>query len=286
MTTMSKVRSGGLASATTLALVCLAGPPAQATTYATARAEAGASIDLRGGDASASLVCGNVVDAQAYADAHQLAIQQNNCQSSATGGDIALTDVRITISAAAAHASDDNQSLIELAASGGDATSQATCSASAARSNDHGSDDHGSVRNHCWSRAKGGRLELRNVTLVSHKAGRATRKLVRDLFMRGTEGRVGSNCGQQRPAGHDSRDNCVAQGIGGSVDLRSVDVRRGDGSVSTGVRVYVSGGNADASVYCFNYVNPRTQARQSNNCSAVSHGGKAILQNVTIEVFA
>jgi len=281
MTTMLKVRSGSLASAaaTALALVCLAGPPAQASTHASARAAAGTSIDLRGGDASASLVCGNVADAQAYADAHQLAIQQNNCQSEATGGDIALHDVRITISAAAAHASDDNESLIQLAASGGDATSQATCTGSAARS------DHGSVRNHCWSRARGGRLELHNVTFVSHRAGHATHKLIRSLFMRGTEGRVGSNCGQQRPAGHDPRDSCVAQGIGGSVDLRSVDVTRGDGSVSTGVRVFVRGGNADASVYCFNYVNPRTQARQGNNCSAVSRGGRAILDNVTIEVF-
>src|SRR3954447_24630191 len=225
MTALSASHPGRacLVALVTLATYGVVGPPAQAATHVATRAATGASIDLRGGDASAAMVCGNVVDAQAYADAHQIAIQQNNCSSQATGGDIALQDVQITIRAAAAHASDDNESLIQLAASGGDATAQATCVGSAARADDHGGDDHKSVRNHCWSRARGGRLELHNVTLVSHKGGRATRKLVRDLFMQGTEGHVGSNCGQQRRAGHDARDNCVAQGIGGSVDLRSVD---------------------------------------------------------------
>src|SRR3954447_2562366 len=136
MTPMSALRPGRacLVAVASLATFGVAGPPAQAAT--------GASIDLRGGDATASLVCGNVADAQSYADAHQIAIQQNNCSSQATGGDIALHDVQITISAAAANASDDNQSLIQLAASGGDATSQATCTGSAARADDHGGEDH------------------------------------------------------------------------------------------------------------------------------------------------
>jgi hypothetical protein len=264
----------------TVAAFGLAAPPAQSAVHPRAAASSGASIDLRGGDATASLVCGNVADAQSYADANNLTIQQNDCHPEATGGDIELSDVQITIKADAVHASEDNESLATLAASGGNATAQATCVGKGVKPRD------GAVRNHCWSRAKGGRLELDNVTLVNHRAGRETRRLVRSLFMRGTEGKVGSNCGRQDPAGHDSRDSCVARGIGGSVDLRSVDVRRHDGSVSTNVRVSVRGGNADASVYCFNFVRPGTQVRQGNTCSAVSQGGRATLRNVRIDVYA
>jgi hypothetical protein len=264
----------------TVAAFGLAAPPAQSVVHPMEAASTGASIDLRGGDATASLVCGNVADAQSYADANNLTIQQNDCHSEATGGDIELSDVQITITGDAVHASDDNESLAELAASGGNATAQATCVGKGVKHHD------GAVRNHCWSRSKGGRLELENVTLVNHRAGRETRRLVRSLFMRGTEGKVGSNCGRQDPAGRDSRDSCVARGIGGSVDLRSVDVRRHDGSVSTNVHVSVRGGNADASVYCFNFVRPGTQVRQGNTCSAVSQGGAATLRNVRIDVYA
>jgi hypothetical protein len=103
--------------------------------------------------------------------------------------------------------------------------------------------------------------------------------------MKGTEGRVRSNCGQ--PAGaQDPRDNCVAEGVGGSIDLRSVDVTAADGTRSANVRVSVRGGNADASVYCFNFVRPGTDARQGNTCSATSRGGNATLRNVTIEVYS
>jgi len=70
------------------------------------------------------------------------------------------------------------------------------------------------------------------------------------------------------------------------MDLRSVDVTRADGTVSSNVRVSVRGGNADASVYCFNVVRPGTQARQSNTCSATSRGGQATLRHVTIHVYA
>jgi hypothetical protein len=283
MTTISRVRPrrAALVATLTVAAFGLAAPPAQSAVHPMDAASTGASIDLRGGNATASLVCGNVADAQSYADANNLTIQQNDCHPEATGGDIELSDVQITIKADAVHASRDNESLAELAASGGNATAQATCVGKGAKPR-----DGGAVRNHCWSRAKGGRLELDNVTLVNHRAGRETRRLIRSLFMRGTEGKVGSNCSRQDRAGHDSRDGCVARGIGGSVDLRSVDVKRHDGSVSTDVRVSVRGGDADASVYCFNFVRPSTQVRQGNTCSAVSQGGNATLRNVRIDVYA
>jgi hypothetical protein len=182
------------------------------------------------------------------------------------------------------HASEDNESLSELAVSGGEATAETTCvnSAAAARKDD---DDDESVRNRCWSRAKGGRLELEDVTFVNHKAGKETRKKVKDMFMRGAEGNVKTTCGRQAPSGQDAREQCGAQGVGGSMDLRGVDVTAADGTVSTNVRVSVRGGNAFASVFCFNYVRPGTKARQSNVCSSTSHGGMATLRNVTIHVF-
>lgn len=179
------------------------------------------------------------------------------------------------------HASQDNEALVELAASGGAASAQATCANGAVRS-----ERQDGARNRCCSRARGGRLERDDVTFITHKsAGGQTRRLIRSLFMKGTEGQVRSGCGQQAPSGHDPRDNCVAEGVGGSIDLRAVDVTAADGTRSTDVRVSVRGGNADASVYCFNYVRPGTDVRRSNTCSATSQGGKATLRHVTIEVF-
>jgi hypothetical protein len=235
------------------------------------------------------LVCGNVADAQDYANSHGLVIQRNNCHPKATGGNIELTNVTIVIHAEDVHASEDNESLSELAVSGGEATAETTCVNSAARharATKHDDDDDGdSVRNRCWSRAKGGRLELEDVTFINHKAGKETRKQVKDMFMRGTDGNVKTNCGRQTPSGQDAREQCGAQGVGGSMDLRNVDVTAADGTVSTNVRVSVRGGNAFASVYCFNYVRPNSRARQSNVCSSTSRGGTATLRNVTIHVF-
>jgi len=240
----------------------------------------GASIDLQGGDATAKMVCGNVADAQAFADSQHVTIQRNACHPQATGGDIALQDVQIIIRANDVHASADNESLASLAVAGGAATAETTCVNSAAAAAPR------SVRNHCWSRARGGRLELRDVTFVSHQANGETRKQVRSLFIRGTDGRVGTNCGRQAPAGHDARDDCAAEGVGGSIDLRSVDVVKPDGTTSSNVRVAVRGGNATASVFCFNYVNPATQALQANTCSSTARGGNATLRDVTIHVYS
>jgi len=281
MTTLALPRGRmTMAATTTVVAVGLLAAPVQAKAPR-AVAAAGADIDLRGGDASASLVCGNVADAQSYADAHGLVIQRNNCHPKATGGNIELSNVTIVIRSEDVHASQDNESLSELAVSGGEATAEATCLNSASAK----SDDDDSVRNRCWSRARGGRLELEDVTLVSHKGGKETRKKVDDLFMRGTEGNVKTTCGRQTPSGQDAREQCGAQGVGGSMDLRGVDVTRADGTVSTNVRVSVRGGNAFASVFCFNYVRPGTKARQGNVCSSTSRGGMATLRNVTIHVF-
>jgi hypothetical protein len=179
------------------------------------------------------------------------------------------------------HASQDNESLAELAVSGGEATAEATCvnSAAAGRA-------ESSVRNRCWSRARGGRLKLDDVTFVSHKAGKESRKDVRGLFMRGSEGDVKTKCGRQAPSGEDAHEECGADGVGGSMDLRNVDVTAADGTVSTNVRVLVRGGNAFASVFCFNYVRPGANARQGNVCSSTSRGGSASLRNVTIHVYS
>jgi hypothetical protein len=275
--TMPRRRIALVATTTVMALGLVV-PPVGAGARAAA---ATAGIDLRGGDASSSMVCGNVADAQDYADSHHLAIQRNNCHPKATGGDIALVDVSIVIQAEDVHASEDNEALSELAASGGEATSDTTCVNSAAAER-----RGGSVQNRCWARARGGRLDLDNVTFVSHKAGKETRKLVRGLFMRGSDGNVRTRCGRQTPAGEDAREQCGAEGVGGSMDLRGVDVTEADGSVKTNVRVSVRGGNASASVFCFNYVRPGTDARQRNVCSSTSRGGNATLRNVTIHVFS
>ena len=61
-----------LAATATMATVGLAAPPVHAGAPAVAAASSAAAIDLEGGDARTSLVCGNVADAQAYADSHGL----------------------------------------------------------------------------------------------------------------------------------------------------------------------------------------------------------------------
>jgi hypothetical protein len=273
-------RMAMVATTTVVAMGLLAAPVQANAPRSVAAAATG--IDLRGGDATASMVCGNVADAQDYANAHGLVIQRNNCHPKATGGNIELSNVTIVIHAEDVHASEDNESLSELAVSGGEATAETTCVNSAARMDD---DDDDSARNRCWSRAKGGRLELEDVTFVNHKAGKESRKKVKDMFMRGTDGNVKTSCGRQTPSGQDARDQCGAQGVGGSMDLRGVDVTTADGTASTNVRVSVRGGNAFASVFCFNYVRPGTRARQSNVCSSTSRGGTATLRNVTVHVF-
>jgi len=280
MTTTVLAHRGRAALTATAAVTALSlFPPVQAT----ARAAVGTPITIEGGDATAKMVCGNVADAEAFAESQHLTIQRNACHPKATGGDVELHDVQIVIRASAVHASDDNESLATLAAAGGAATADTTCvttaataSAAAARA----------VRNHCWSRARGGRLELQDVTFVSHKAGGETRKQVRSLFVRGTNGRVRTGCGQKVPAGQEARDDCLAEGVGGAIDLRSVDVTAADGTTSSNVRVLVRGGDANASVYCFNYLNASTQARQSNTCSSTAQGGDATLRNVTIHVYS
>jgi len=270
----------GLVATTTVAAMGLLVSPVEAKAPVGAAA-AGVGIDLRGGDASSKMVCGNVADAQDYADAHGLTIQRNSCHPKATGGDIELANVTIVMRAEDVHASDDNEALAELAASGGEASSETTCVNSAAAAK-----GEGAVQNRCWSRARGGRLQLEDVTFVTHKAGKETRKPVKGLFMRGADGNVKTTCGRQTPSGQDAREVCGADGVGGSMDLRNVDVTRADGTVSTNVRVVVRGGNAFASVYCFNYVSPGTQARQRNTCSSTSRGGNASLRNVTIHVYS
>jgi hypothetical protein len=261
-----------LTATMTVAAFSLFPPPAQAV---------GTPLTLEGGDATAKMVCGNVADAQALADSQHLTIQRNSCHPKATGGDIELHDVDITIRAAAVHASEDNESLAALAVAGGAATAETTCTNAALAAA-----PRAVVRNHCWSRARGGRLELRDVTFVSHKANGETRKAVRSLFLRGTNGRVGSGCADKTPAGRDSRDDCVAEGVGGAIDLRSVDLKNAAGATSSNMRVLVRGGNANAAVYCFNYLKATTQARQANTCSSTAQGGNATLRNVTIHVYS
>jgi hypothetical protein len=275
------VRGGrvALVAGATVAAVGLAAPAPTASAGPGARAAATTSIDLHGGDASASVVCGNVADAVAYAQSHGLARQQNDCHPEAVGGDVELHDVQIVIRAEDVHASADNTSLAELAAAGGAATSSATCSSSTASAAK-------AARNRCWSRATGGRLELRDVVLVSHKAGKQSRKQVRSLFMRGTDGRVGTGCGAQPTPRQDERDDCTARGVGGSIDLRSVDVTAADGSTSADVRVSVRGGDASSSVYCYSWVKAGTSAPRGNTCSATSRGGRATLRHVRVDVYA
>jgi hypothetical protein len=281
MTTLRMPRGRiALVATTTVAAMGLLASPVQAEAPESAAA-AGAGVDLRGGDASASMVCGNVADAQDYANSHGMTIQRNNCHPKATGGDIQLADVTITIRAEDVHATEDNEALSELAVSGGEATAETTCVSSAAAKK-----ADGSVNNRCWSRARGGRLELDDVTFVSHKGGKESRKLVRNLFMRGSDGNVKTRCGREAPSGEDAREKCGAEGVGGSMDLRNVDVTRSDGSVSTNVRVLVRGGNAFASVLCFNWVPTGAKARQGNVCSSTSRGGNAYLRNVTIHVYS
>src|SRR5919112_716613 len=81
-----------LAATTTVMAVVAIAPPVQAMAPSSVAALA-AGIDLRGGDATSKMVCGNVADAQDYADAHNLVIQKNNCHPKATGGDIELSNV-------------------------------------------------------------------------------------------------------------------------------------------------------------------------------------------------
>ena len=83
LTTVPRTRAGA-ALATTLAVagLALAAGPLQAA-GATATAAGGSSIDLRGGDATAWRVCGNVADALAFTDANHFAVQQNDCHPEA-----------------------------------------------------------------------------------------------------------------------------------------------------------------------------------------------------------
>jgi hypothetical protein len=121
--------------------------------------------------------------------------------------------------------------------------------------------------------------------LVVHTEGREERKRVRTLFLRGGNGRAGAGCAVEAAAGEDPRNDCGADGVGGSIDLENVDVVAADGTSSSNVRVSVRGGNAASSIHCFNVATGEGKVLQRNICSATSSGGSAILANVTIHVF-
>ncbi|HZE50407.1 MAG TPA: hypothetical protein VE074_12645, partial [Jatrophihabitantaceae bacterium] len=142
--------------------------------------------------------------------------------------------------------------------------------------------------NKCWAIAHGGRLNLRNVTVVSRGGdGSSSSRLVTDLTMPvGDTGDANAWCANVVSDPLDQRDDCAADGTGASWGLRGVDVvvHNPDGSTSTrhGVDVQVRGGDAHAEIYCFNVTDGHGHVIQLNICNADARGGDVTLRDVTV----
>ncbi|CAO5189520.1 Right handed beta helix region [Frankia sp. AiPs1] len=246
---------------------------------------ADADINIVGGTATSAVVCGNVAEAQALAAQRRITLQRSRCNANAAGGDVALRDVEITLPSSGGGGDDD--ALARLAGGGTSASAADTC----ARHRPAGSSG-ARQRNECSSSGHGGQPRLDNVTLVSHRADGSTtsRRIANLAAALPARGTAGAACRNVNADPDRQEDDCDGSGTGGAWSLRNVDVltHNADGTTSTrrGINVTVRGGDATASIYCFNVVDGTSRVVQVNICKAAAKAGDATLSNVTIHSYS
>jgi hypothetical protein len=244
-------------------------------------AASGADIRIVGGNASSAMVCGNVAAARDLARQRGIAIQRTKCTARATAGNVALENVDIYVRRAAPVSSNDDAVLAAFGTNEAPGVAQANC-------NDHRPGARGGTQlNKCWAIARGGRLFLQNVKLVNHYSdGSISSRSVDGMALPAGDGIADAFCANIVSDPLNQRDDCGGTGAGAAWSMRGVDVviHNPDGTSSTrrGITVEVRGGNADATIHCFNVTDGKGRVIQINICNADVHGGEATLRNVTI----
>lgn len=262
-----------IASTAMLAAGLIAPSPARA---------ADADLRIIGGDASSSIVCGNVASAKDFAEGHNIVVQKSNCLAKATGGSVTLQDVVIYVSSSAMALNRNNSVLAALAAGPAPSIAKDACE------NHRPAPGPGKQLNKCWALGRGGKVTLSNVKHVSRQSdGRTTTRTISSAVVpQGDGGSAAARCANVVNDALNQRDDCTGAGAGGSWSMRGVDVvmRNANGSTTTrrGITVEVRGGTGSASTYCFNVVDGSNRVIQINICNADAYGGDATLRNVTI----
>ncbi|CAO5255065.1 hypothetical protein [Frankia sp. AgKG'84/4] len=252
---------------------------------AAASSAADADINIVGGAADSSVVCGNVAEAQTLAARQHLTLQRSRCNAKADGGSVNLHDVEITLPRSGGNGDDD-----VLARMVGGATASVAVDTCARHR--LAASSGGRQLNECSSNGHGGQPRLDNVTLVSHRGDGSTssRKIGSLAVALPQSGGAGAECHNVNSDPGKLQDNCDGSGVGGVWNLHNVDVvsRNADGTSSTrhGINVVVRGGDAKASIYCFNVVDGANRVVQVNICKAAAQAGDATLSNVTVHVYS
>ncbi|MBP2323523.1 hypothetical protein JOF56_003908 [Kibdelosporangium banguiense] len=276
---MSDHRSRRPARAALVVLVVSAVLGAGLSTAAPAAA-GDADIRIVGGDASSAMVCGNVAAAQDLARQRGIAIQRTKCTARAVAGNVVLENVDIYVRSAAP-ASGDDAVLAAFGTNKAPGVAQANC-------NDHRPPDPGGRQlNKCWAIAHGGQLLLENVKLVNHHSdGSISSRSVTGMALPAGNGTADAFCANIVSDPLNQRDDCGGTGAGAAWSMRGVDVviHNPDGTSSTrrGITIEVRGGDANATIHCFNVTDGKGRVIQINVCNADVHGGEATLRNVTI----
>jgi hypothetical protein len=274
------VRSALVALASVMSALSLCIPAYAAGAQASSTNDVG--ISILGGNASASIVCGNIASASDLARQRHLTLQRSNCKADATGGSVTLTDVEIFITQVAAAANRDNPVLKALgqSSSASSAYDRCTRTATPGRST--------LQHNVCWAKATGGQLNLQNVSVVNHLANGSTRVQHNPSGLLHSGSTASATCLNISPQ-PDERDDCRASATGAVFSLNSVDVlvHNADGSTTprNNVNVLVKGGNATGELYCFNVTDGNGHVVQFNLCTSTATGGDVTLHNVTINTY-
>jgi hypothetical protein len=255
----------------------------------TASAAAG-SISIIGGDATASVVCGNVAAAKDLATRRGIALQKSDCTANSAGGDVTLRNVDIFISRAARSASPMNAALADLASG----ASQARVVTDVCKPIKSSPSKTTQVvqRNICWGKGSGGRAEVKGavVGVVQHADGTVTRRTFSAASLPHDPGSATAKCANVVAQPEHQQDNCTSSGGGASFLLRNVTVveHRPDGSSQTrpNIDVTVRGGKATSDTYCFNVTDGSGRVVQINHCTGTATGGDVTLSDVTIHTTA
>lgn len=253
-------------------------------------AHADADLRLVGGTAVTSVVCGNVAAAQTLAGQRGVPLQKSRCTARATGGSVTLRNVDILVSSAALARNRANPLIAALT----DVTAAATIAEDTCDSH-RTAPAPGVQLNKCWALGRGGKVRLSNVTMINRGATGTTTRTVNGVLVpsgagrasaAGGTGSASASCANVVNHPVNQRDDCTGAGAGGSWSMWGVDavVRDPDGSTSTrrAITVEVRGGDATASIHCFNVVDGAGRVIQINICDGDATGGDAVLQNVTI----
>lgn len=255
----------------------------------TASAAAG-GISIVGGDATASVVCGNVAAAKDLAARRGIVLQKSDCTADSAGGNVALENVDIFISAAARSASRTNAALADLASGASSPARAATDVCKPIKSSP--SRTPVVQRNICWGKGLGGRAQVKGavVGLVQHADGTVTRRTFSAASLPHDPGSATASCTNIVSQPERQQDNCSSSGGGASFLLRDVTVveHRRDGSSTTkqNIDVTVRGGKATSNTYCFNVADGSGRVVQINHCTGTATGGDVTLSNVTVHTTA